>query len=86
MIAVCFPENAEDENDTGFCEWRLPNDEIMTEHPRTLLDGEAFNILEAYMHYKNGFLPVSGGLMDQANYFLECMSCTQQWMNKNAKS
>ena len=84
MIAVCIP--AQDDSGDFVLEWRLPNDEIMREHPRSILDQNTFDILEAYMHYKNGFLPVEGGLLNQTNYFLECMSCVQQWMNKNAKS
>ncbi|MBI5427543.1 MAG: hypothetical protein HZA02_04600 [Nitrospinae bacterium] len=30
-----------------------------------------------YRHYKNGFLPVSGGILDQTNPFLQAMEIVE---------
>ena len=81
MIAICFPDDSDEPE--GVIGWLLPNGEEIYEHPRKLLDDETYLILEAYMHYKNNILPESGGYHDQTAKYLSCMSCCQQWMNKN---
>lgn len=42
--------------------------------PLKLITEESYIYMRYYRHYKNGFLPVHGGLMDQATKFLKAMA------------
>lgn len=38
------------------------------------MNPEATHVLGLYSHYKAGFLPVAGGILDQSNQYLQAMS------------
>jgi hypothetical protein len=42
--------------------------------------------LDLYPHYKNGVMPISGGLLDQPNSFLMAMRVIDQWVAKSGRS
>lgn len=42
--------------------------------PSRALTKDTLSVLSFYSHYKNGFLPDSGGLLEQAATFLDAMN------------
>lgn len=85
------------EKDAPFAFWNDLDGEARTRCPRRPIfeDPLWFNsIIEAYNSYKNGFLPHSGGLMDQAALYPFIMStiddimqtCDQIEMERRAKA
>lgn len=47
------------------------------------MDRETLELLDWHTHYKNGILPVSGGLLDQSAYFQESMREIEHWIAAN---
>lgn len=41
--------------------------------------------IDLYRHYKNGILPLAGGLLDQPNSFIRAMSTIDYWSSKNGQ-
>ena len=54
-------------------QWEYPDGTLTKSCPRNNLDVESMQLLSLYKHYKNGLLPVGGGLLDQSAQYLEAM-------------
>ena len=58
--------------------------------PITITSQNSWAVLRMYSHYKNGFLPVSGGILDQTNHFNRSMEIidglVQEYQNKQKES
>ena len=55
-------------------EGQFPGIKTFNRCPVKFVTNDAVQILAMYDHYKNGFLPISGGLLEQSNVFLQAMS------------
>lgn len=54
--------------------------------PRKLVTARSWFFLDLYRHYKNGFLPCAGGLLEQPFSFVRAMAIIDEWMNKSGRS
>ena len=73
--ACRFQRHCDDSNPAPHPMFAIP--EIGLESRTCLLPKvtqEARLMLDLYRHYKNGYLPVAGGIMDQPAVFMESMS------------
>lgn len=50
--------------------------------PAAMLDKEARFFMDLYTHYKNGFLPTAGGVLDQPSVFNKAMLIMDGTINK----
>lgn len=48
--------------------------------PRRLINDRSRYFVDLYQHYRNGVLPVSGGLLDQPYIYYRAMTILGQWM------
>lgn len=70
-----FHRHCDDSNPAPFPMWVIP--EIGLESRTCLLPQvteEARDMLHLYRHYKNGYLPRAGGILDQPAVFMESMA------------
>lgn len=51
-----------------------------------LVDHETMTLMDWHVHYKNGILPVAGGLLDQSAYFVDSMREIEHWAAVNMAS
>lgn len=64
-----------------FYEWELPDGSVTNECPVNLIDADTLELLDVWFpHYKNGVLPVAGGLLDQSNWYIEAMTEINKWI------
>jgi hypothetical protein len=49
---------------------------------RKLLTPRTLFLMEMYQHYKNGVLPVAGGLLDQPFAYVHAMGIIDAWFRK----
>jgi hypothetical protein len=54
--------------------WELPDGTITQICPKFLVDEMSIMLLKYYRHYKNGVLPVQGGLLDQTAFYYDSMT------------
>jgi hypothetical protein len=52
----------------------LPWGEVSKVCPRLLITYETGQWLDWYTHYRNGLLPVAGGLLDQTALYIQAMT------------
>jgi hypothetical protein len=50
---------------------------------RRLIQPRSRQFLDLYSHYKNGILPLAGGLLDQPACYIRAMSTIDHWVRKN---
>jgi hypothetical protein len=50
------------------------------------LTADVARLLKLYGHYRNGFLPVAGGVLDQTPQFLEAMAVIAQQVAEQERS
>lgn len=76
----CRKVQCEREN-TTFAQWILPDGEESTVCPAQLVDAQTWQLFDWYAHYKNGVLPVGGGLLDQTVFYAEAMTAIERAIN-----
>ncbi len=47
--------------------------------PRRLITPASSFYLDLYRHYRNGVLPVAGGLLDQPYVYMRAMTIIEEW-------
>jgi hypothetical protein len=50
--------------------------------PASFIDRQTGLINTAYPHYKNGYLPCAGGLLDQSATFLDAINIVDRTINR----
>jgi hypothetical protein len=63
--------------------WRIPGVIESTRCLRKLISDRSRLMLELYGHYKNGILPVAGGLLDQPYSYYRAMTVIDEWMRRD---
>lgn len=53
--------------------------------PLKLITSESYIYMQFYHHYKNGYLPVQGGILDQSSKFLEAMDIIENEISREMK-
>lgn len=56
----------------------LPNGVEVDKCPKLMVDEMSIMLLKFYKHYKNGVLPVGGGLLDQSAFFYDAMNLIER--------
>lgn len=63
--------------------WRIPSIEFESDVcPRQTISARTTLWLDLYGHYKNGVLPVAGGLLDQPYIYYRAMTIIDSWMQR----
>jgi len=60
--------------------WDLPDGTRSKVCPRELITANTLVWFKWYRHYKNGLLPVTGGLLDQSAMYVEAMTVIEELM------
>ena len=47
--------------------------------PLPMITGETRSMLKLHAHYKNGILPISGGILDQPAAYVEAMNIIESY-------
>ncbi|MBI5789288.1 MAG: hypothetical protein HZA78_10580 [Candidatus Schekmanbacteria bacterium] len=50
--------------------------------PLKLVSGLSWSAIRLYQYYRQGFLPVTGGILDQSNLFLQALEIIQGSFNE----
>lgn len=61
--------------------WKIGNDEF-SRCPRGLVTAQSIEYLNAYLFFEKGFLPNSGGWMNQPLKFIQAMRIIRQEVTK----
>jgi hypothetical protein len=75
----CYPDGRSRDG----TKWKIPGVLESDICFRKRLTARSLLMLELYAHYKNGILPVAGGLLDQAFAYYHAMSVIDRWMRSN---
>lgn len=76
----CLPDGTSSDG----LKWKVPSAGIESSVClRKLITDRTIMMLDLYGHYKNGVLPVAGGLLDQPYAYYRAMTIIDQWMRKD---
>ena len=54
--------------------------------PLTLVTDDTHRMMAMHTYYKNGYLPVAGGMLDQTEIFVRAMEVIESAINENEKA
>ncbi len=94
MLVACEPQNypcgecACDENGRSPHDtWTIPGVlERSPVCPARLITERSRFFLELHRHYKNGVLPIAGGLLDQPYAYMRAMTIIEEWVARAEQS
>ena len=55
---------------------------VLSTCPRRYVSVRSHFMMQLHRHYKNGVLPVAGGLLDQPYAYLQAMTTIEEWMTR----
>lgn len=58
------------------------NGKPLTRCPVMLITDGTRRMMSLYTHYKNGYLPASGGIMEQTAYFYQAVEILDSWVSR----
>ena len=62
--------------------WEIPGVVVLSMCPKRYVSARSHFMLQLYRHYRNGVLPVSGGLLDQPFAYFSAMTTIEEWMTR----
>jgi len=65
--------------------WKIPGVIDSDRCLRKLVTAESAFFLSLYRHYQNGYLPLSGGMLDQPHSFCRAMGIIDEWVSKSGR-
>ncbi len=69
----CQQRNCDDNNPAGFPRWSIPNVIESNICLLPMVTAQTRRLLKLHQHYSNGLMLVSGGVIDQPNFYLQAM-------------
>lgn len=65
--------------------WEIPGVIRSKTCLKPMVGPDEWKLISLYRHYKNGFLPSTGGVLDQPQVFLEAMEAIETQIEKNQR-